>query len=305
MKKPSRSSQTNRLLMLVVAAAFAAVTTYSFFNNGEARVIHTEPSTFSPIVVYEEHGERCMNFGSVDAVGRQTCIDLQASEKMVFDYTRMMMSSLFVKPDPARVLIVGLGGGTLSMALGKVLPHATIDTVEIDPAVLAVAQKFFGYESGPRQRVFLDDGRAFIERMQREGTKYDLILLDAFDVNYIPPHLLTQEFLRHARNILSTDGVLVANTFSESKLYDQESATYASVFGEFFNLRDGNRVIIATRAPLPNDAQLQRNATALGDKLAPFNIDVQQQLQLFSRAQDWATDTPALSDANPLPGNAP
>lgn len=296
MKPKIRSVSSSRLLRIAVALCVAAITTYSLLNTGSAKVVHTEPSAFSPIVIYEERGERCMNFGSVDAVGRQTCIDLESPDRMVFGYTRMMMSALFVKPDPENVLIIGLGGGTLSSALGQVLPDAVIDTVEIDPAVVQVASEHFGYRQSDRQRVFLEDGRAFIERTHREGRRYDMVMLDAFDVNYIPPHLLTQEFLQHVRAILEPDGVLVANTFSESTLYHQESATYASVFGDFFNLREGNRVIIASAGALPDAAQLEHNAQTLAEKLAPFGIEVERQLGLFSRDKDWDQDAAVLVD---------
>ena len=282
---------------LAVAACVAVVASFSLFRADAAEIIHTEPSTFSPIVVYEESGERCIAFGSLRAVGRQTCIDLQAPDEMVFGYTRMMMSALFIKPDPQRVLIVGLGGGTLSRALGKVLPDAVIDTVEIDPAIVKVAETYFGYRQTSSQRVFLGDGRAFIEKVHRDGGRYDLILLDAFDVDYIPPHLLTREFLQHVRAILSDDGVLAANTFSESRKYHEESVTYASVFGPLFNLRHGNRVILATRSgTLPDAAELRANAAALAPALARFGIDVDAELERFSRKPDWDTGARVLTD---------
>lgn len=284
------------LMHLVLAAVLAVVATISLCNAGSTRVLHTEPSEFSPIVIYEDMGERCMNFGSLQAPGRQTCIDVDAPDRMVFGYTRMMMSALFINPDPERILIIGLGGGTLPRALAKALPEASIDTVEIDPAVVKVAEKFFGFAQSPRQRVFLDDGRAFIEQARAQGQRYDMVLLDAFDVNYIPPHLLTVEFLVQVRDILAPDGVLVANTFSESAVYDSESTTYASVFGEFFNLREGNRVIIATKGPLPDAKQLQGNASDLQPTLERFGIDVKRQLQLFSRKADWDTSAPVLKD---------
>jgi spermidine synthase len=237
-----------------------------------------------------------MNFNSVNDPGRQTCVDLKNPDKMVFAYTRMMTSALFLNPDPENVLIIGLGGATLPRALNKILPHAVIDTVEIDPAVAKVAQRYFGYEPSPAQRLFLEDGRAFIERAHREGRHYDMVMLDAFDVDYIPAHLLTREFLQHVRAILTPNGVLVANTFTNSNMYDQESATYADVFGDFFNLRDGNRVIIATRGRLPDTARLTRNAMAMAGTLAPYGIDVQRELRRFSRTPDWDVTADVLTD---------
>src|SRR5690606_13320521 len=167
------------------------------------------------------------------------------------------------------------------------------------PAVLKVAQSYFGYRPGPRQRIFVEDGREFVERARREGAAYDMVMLDAFDVDYIPAHLLTVEFLEQVKGILSDRGVLVANSFARSHMYDRESATYAAVFGPFFNLRarqDGNRVIVAVPAGLPSDDLLAQNAAALAEPLAPFGIDVSAALTRYSRAQDWPQDAKPLTD---------
>ena len=268
--------------VLAMAVAMAGLVV-SDLTAGD-RLLHTEPSDYAPIVVFEEHGERCMNFNDVEGPGRQTCFALDDPQRMVFEYTRMMTSALLVKPDPESVLIIGLGGGTLPTALHQLLPVATIETVELDPAVIKVAQRYFGYQIGPRQRVFVEDGRQYIERALREGRRYDMVMLDAFDVDYIPVHLLTVEFLEQVQGILSPDGVVVANSFAQSRMYERESATYAAVFGEFFNLRaglDGNRVIIATAGSLPGEEVLQRNAAALADRLKPYGIDADRALQAF------------------------
>ncbi len=269
----------------VAIIAAAALGYVSWGDASGARLLHTEPSEFAPVVVFEQYGERCMNFNELEAGGRQSCFELEDPDKLVFEYTRLMATALLVKPDPSAILIVGLGGGTLPIALHKLLPQAVIDTVELDPAVVRVAQKYFGYEAGPRQRVFVEDGREFIERAHREGRQYDIVMLDAFDEDYIPPHLLTVEFLQHVRGILAPDGLVVANSFAQSRMYERESATYGAVYGEFFNLRaglEGNRVIVASRAPLPTDAQLQRNADLLAQRLRPFGIDAKAAVGVYS-----------------------
>src|SRR5690606_11930478 len=101
-------------------------------------------------------------------------------------------------------------------------------------------------------------------------------------VDYVPRHLMTVEFLEHVKAILKIDGVVVANTFTNSDLYEQESATYAHVFGPFFNLRQGNRVIVATREALPDPATLKDNARAVKDKLVPFSVDVERELDRYA-----------------------
>ena len=264
--------------------------------QAEPRLLHSEPSPFGKVLVFEDNGERCLNFNSMTDMGRQTCMDLQDPDELVFSYTRMMISALFVNPAPRRILIVGLGGATLQKTLADLLPDATIDTVDIDPAVARVAEDYFDYRPGPRQRLFVEDGRAYIENAHRRGQQYDMVMLDAFDVDYVPEHLMTVEFLEHVKAILAKGGIVVANTFTNSDLYERESATYAQVFGPFFNLRQGNRVIVATRDTLPGMDIIQSNAKAWKDKLEPLSVDVAQELDRYTQAHSPGTAKP-LRDA--------
>jgi len=292
---------------LLAAAAVAAVLATLTLSLGpgadgaasRARLVHVEPSEFAPVVVFEQYGERCINFTEMEGEGRQTCVRLDDPRIMVFEYTRMMTSALFVRPEARAVLIIGLGGGTLPGALHDLLPGAVIDSVEIDPAVVKVAQQYFGYAPGPRQRVFVEDGRAFVERALSEGRRYDMVMLDAFDTDYIPAHLLTVEFLEQVRGILEPGGVVVANSFAQSRMYERESATYAAVFGAYFNLRaglEGNRVIIASNGPLPSLDSVRRNAALLAERLRPYGIDAQAAAARFTVASARHDEARLLRD---------
>jgi spermidine synthase len=229
-------------------------------------------------------------------VGRQSCIDLARPNRMVMHYPRMMMGALYVNPAPRTALIVGLGGGTIPRALAGMLPEIRIDVVEIDPAVVRVAERYFDFEASERVRVHTLDGRVFVRRAAREQRRYDLIMLDAFDHEYIPEHLLTREFLLEVKSLLTPGGVLAANTFSSSRLYDHESATYASVFPTFFNLKEDNRVIIAVNGPLPEDARLEANSARFDAELAALGVDSAHLLELFSRERDWDANARVLTD---------
>lgn len=288
-----------RAFLVLVLALVATAAWLLLPASAGQRLVHVEPSAFAPVLVVEEHNQRCMTFSSLQDAGRQSCQLLDNPDTMVFAYTRMMMAGLFVNPEPQRILMIGLGGGTLPMALGTLLPQATIDSVEIDPAVLAVAQRFFGYRTGLRQRVTIGDGRAFVEEAVAQGRQYDMVLLDAFDVDYIPPRLLTVEFFRKIHQLLAPGGVFVANSFTLSRHYERESATYAAVFGNFFNLRsgmEGNRVVIARAATLPDDETLTRRMQLLANPLARFGIDARTELDRFVRSGPAQWPVPPLTD---------
>jgi spermidine synthase len=265
----------------------------------EARIIHKERSLYSNIIVQQAGSLLCMQFTIRYDQRNQSCIDRQQPKHMVFPYTRMMMASLLVAPAPKRILMLGLGGGTLPMALDEVLPDTRQDVVEIDPAVTRVARDFFGFAPSERVKVIAEDGRVFVKRAVQKGERYDLVMLDAFNGDYIPEHLMTREFLEEVRKLLGDDGVLAANTFTISALYDHESVTYAAVFGTFFNLnpdQNGNRIVLASAAPLPDAAMLKARAQELGPKVAPFGVDVNELLQMIDTKVDWNTTARVLTD---------
>lgn len=277
---------------------------------GYTKVLHEERSVYTRIIVEDERNLRCLKFTLVRENSRQTCMDRNNPQRLVFDYAKMTLSALLLKPDPERILIIGLGGGTLPMALRDILPSAVIDTVEIDEAVVRVAKRFFDFAEDDQNRVYVQDARVFGKRAALRGEQYDLIILDAFDGEYIPEHLMTVEFLSEMRGLLSDDGVLVANTFASSKLYDYESATYAEAFGGFLNFRlptSGNRVILVPQAKLDIDARtpldrktLRANADALKAPMAPYDMPLKRYvstlLSLSEQKPDWNSRIRPLTD---------
>ena len=278
----------------------------------DARVIHKERSLYQTILVEKAGSTVCLKFSVRRNQRNQSCIDQRRPREMVFAYTRMMMAALLLNPSPRRILVVGLGGGTLPTALEEIYPETTVDGVEIDPAVVSVAERYFGFVATDRLRVHVGDARAFVKRAARNGDTYDLVMLDAFNSDYIPEHLMTREFLLEASSLLTEDGALAANTFASSRLYDHESVTYSDVFGPFFNLRlpeSSNRVILAAKQPLPDMLTLQRRAAALSERLRPFGVDIRSYPKHLLSKVDWDTGARVLTDqyspANLLRGELP
>jgi spermidine synthase len=259
-------------------------------------LIHSERSLYRQVLVYEERGTRYLCFTRNCAIGRQSSIELAHPDRLIFDYTHMMMGALFMGVLPKSILIVGLGGGSLPRALARALPEAHIDVVEIDPAVVRVARQYFSFVPSATLQVFEEDGRAYVRRAVRAGEHYDLIMLDAYDHEYIPEHMLTREFLQEVRALLSPIGVVAANTFSASKLYDSESATYRAVFGDFYSLKSANRVIMASNGLLPPVTVIRQGATNNAAMLRHFDVDAAVVAERFSTAVDWKPGARILTD---------
>ena len=268
-----------------------------------AKVIHKERSLYRNILVEENNNLRCLKFNVKSSKTNQSCLYINNPQKLVFNYTKLLFSSLLLleKP-PENILIVGLGGGTMSNSLHQLYPKALIENVEIDPAVIKVARQYFGFFENDNITSVVQDGRIFVKRATLKKQKYDWIILDAFNGDYIPEHLLTKEFLEETKSLLNDQGVLSANTFSVSELYKHESATYKAVFGDFFNVRNrknSNRIILTSKAPLPAGDTINQRVKQLQMRLAPFGINIAQvssSMTSTAEEQDWPDDAKILTD---------
>jgi spermidine synthase len=303
-------SVRDRARRTAIAALLACLGSSSSAQVPEqSQLIHSEKSLYRQVLVYEDSTSRCLCFTHLCSLGRQSCIDLRRPDHLIFEYTQMMLGALYLKPEPQNVLVIGLGGGTLPLTLEKLLPKADIDAVEVDPAVVRVAQRYFGFRSDARLHVFEQDGRAYVRQSIRAGKRYDLIMLDAYDNQYIPEHLLTREFLSEVRTLLQPGGIVAANTFSQSRLYSNESVTYRSVFGGFYNVKSANRVILAANGPLPLLDTVARNSRRFSNAFDGLGFSRQALLDRFSTATDWDTGARILTDqyspANLLNSSSP
>jgi spermidine synthase len=107
------------------------------------------------------------------------------------------------------VLCIGLGVGIVPRQFAA--EGASVDVVEINPAVVPLAKEYFDLPSG-RFNIVIGDGRYFINRASK---KYHAIVLDAFLGESSPSHLMTKEAFAAMQHILRPEGVLVINSFGE------------------------------------------------------------------------------------------
>lgn len=195
--------------------------------EGVVRADRTSP--FGRVVVtdYPSSGLRCLEFPPGRVL--QSCMDLVAPNRLVLGYTRTMLAALALRPAASRVLVLGLGGGSLTRVLQHYFPRITQDAVDLDPAVVALARESFGVREGPNTRLVVADARAFLAASR---TRYDIILVDAFGPDEAPFHLTTHEFFTLVRTRLRPGGVVAVNLWGPpaNPEYRAQRATIASVF---------------------------------------------------------------------------
>ncbi|HEV2208185.1 MAG TPA: fused MFS/spermidine synthase [Verrucomicrobiae bacterium] len=107
------------------------------------------------------------------------------------------------------VLCIGLGMGIVPMDFAR--QGARVDVVEINPAVVPVAQKFFDLDPA-KLHITIDDGRHYLNRCRKQ---YDAVVLDAFLGDSSPSHLLTRQAFASMRRVLRPGGTLVINSFGD------------------------------------------------------------------------------------------
>ena len=238
-------------------------------------VLYEKTSAYNTIVVtQEENGLRVLRFGKGGA--RQSVVKLGDPDHLALPYAQVALVGLALSEEPRRFLVVGLGGGTLPMFLRKYYPNATIDAVDIDPEVVDVAKKFFGFREDELMTAHVADGRQFIEKTRQP---YDVIFLDAFGADSIPAHLTTQEFLQAVRRAVTPGGVVVGNLWDRSgnPLYDSMVRTYREVFDELLilDVRDrGNKILLALprKQPLSRDELMRLARKVSAAKRFPFDL---------------------------------
>jgi len=244
-----------RLFPLAVWAVLACCAVAA----AQPKVLYEKQSAYNTVVVTEDdQGMRTLQFGSGGA--RQSVVKVGDPDHLELPYAKAMLSGLALCPEPKRVLIIGLGGGTIPSFLHHHYPQTRIDAVDIDPVVVEVAKQFFGFREDATLKAYVQDGRQFIEE---RPNAYDIIFLDAFGSENIPYHLATREFLEAVRRAITAQGVVLADVWSRglNPLYDSMIRTYQEVFDELYILDvqgAGNKILIA----LPRRLKLAREELA-------------------------------------------
>lgn len=223
-------------------------------------VVHQTRDGFGILEVVDTPFERSLHFGNA---AKQSSTDPANPLRLVLTYTRAMALSLLFNPEPRRVLLIGLGGGSLAKFLLQHYPGCHIDAVEIRREVFRLATAYFGLPDDPRLTLFIEDGAAFVRGASPEFGDYDLILADAFLDQGIAHSVCSVSFFEGCRMRLSRRGVLAMNLWSGDTIRAPELlAGMADCFGHALRLPvEGKDNIIGLAGPaVPPSRELKRFA---------------------------------------------
>jgi spermidine synthase len=118
--------------------------------------------TYDKPFILDMDGERCLHF---DLTAAQSAMDLDDPERLSLAYTRKMMAFLLFNHSPRRILMLGLGGGSLAKFCHRHLPSAAITAVEVNPDVIALRDAFLVPADDDRFRVVRAEGTHYVTNL--------------------------------------------------------------------------------------------------------------------------------------------
>lgn len=168
------------------------------------------------VYVSEKFDVRSLHIGS-DTI--QSSMRIARPNDLELSYTRSMMGFLLFNARPARVLMVGLGGGSLAKFIYHRLPWVAIEVVEINPRVVAIARQYFHVPpDDERLTIIVGDGA---EYMARDGRTSDVIAVDGYDGESQVEELSGEAFYEACRGRLAAGGILVVNLWGSDRNFDE------------------------------------------------------------------------------------
>lgn len=203
----------------------------SWAREGELRAQLLDESYPKPFVI--DDGKSRFLYFNVRLM--QSEMSLKAPHDLAIRYTQKMMAFLLFQPRPKRIVLIGLGGGSLIKFCYQRMPGTQLTAVELDPNVIAFRDTFLMPPDDDRLQVLEADGADFLASTEKG---IDALLVDAFDKTGFAPSLANREFFDNAYAKLSGNGVLVINLAGEKE-------TYAGLIGEAMHVFDDQVIVIS------------------------------------------------------------
>lgn len=249
------------------------------YQDSQWRVETSFRSYFGTVKIIKQDADAQGNFrrlyfqdgltqNGVESSGRSSTFYTYALEALAMSY----------QPQARHALALGLGAGMVPTRLAA--RGIATEAVEIDPASLEAARRFFGLDE-KKTPVHQTDARTFVQRCPRP---YDVVIVDLFHGDGTPDYLITRNFFRDLKRCLGPGGIAVFNTFADLR----DTVSYAHLLVTLraelphialyrpstLGATHSNSFIVAAAAPLPPPQRItmdnvpQRHETPLWDMLA-------------------------------------
>ena len=247
------------VLTLFVLGVAATELSETFLRSVSVHDIDTRYARVRVFEMRDEFTGRPMRALSSDPYSVQSAMYLDGDD-LALRYTRYYHLLRHFRPGFQRVAMIGGAGFSFAKEFIRTYPEATLDVVEIDPAMGEIAQRYFRLKDDERLRIRYADGRVFLRNTP--DASYDVVLMDAFgSLLSVPFQLTTREAVREIDRVLEPEGVAILNLASAirgrgSRFLAAELRTYQEIFPEvaIFKVRNDradeelqNLILVACR----------------------------------------------------------
>jgi tetratricopeptide (TPR) repeat protein len=230
--------------------------------------------------------------------GQQSLDEKQRREPLAYFHKQGPLGHVFRSLESRRPLkeigVLGLGAGTIA-AYG--MPGERMTFYEIDAAVERIAREkdYFTYLADCRAKTEVIIGDARLSLVRDPERKFDLLIIDVFNSDAVPAHLLTSEALAVYTSHLSDRGVLAAHISSRYLNLEPILGRLAADAGLVARVfRDNeNQSIVASNKSASDWVVMARRAKDLG----PLITDPRWLPLSLGKGRLWTDDFSNIVDA--------
>lgn len=136
-----------------------------------------------------------------------------------------------------RILVLGLGGGAMPMQLRRHCESAFVESVEVDPVVVGIAERLMGFRTDSHSKIEVYDALLAVQRRAQalwalpEEERYRLILVDCFDGNGdVPASCNSKEFVSALRALMAPGGMVLQNVL-------MKDSSLLSIYQDHFGVK--------------------------------------------------------------------
>lgn len=174
-------------------------------------------------ILYQDHDE----FGQIKVVDYKTYRSLffdtpveqsryyfDAPMTLAFEYQQAIESQILehlAQFGGANVLMLGMGGGSIASHLHALQPQLQIHIVELRQSVIDVAYDYFYLPKTPEIEVSHEDALIYLQNPAR---RYDIIIVDLFDDDGVPPPFIAKAFQQNLQQALNNNGLILFNLWA-------------------------------------------------------------------------------------------
>jgi len=127
---------------------------------------------------------------------------------------------------PRKILILGLGGGSLAELCANIWPDAHMVGVDLDEIIVNLGKKYLNLGNKTID-IIISDAFTYVRKIARDKNKYDLVITDLYVGQEFPVIFESDRFLKNVKEIITNGGIAVFN-----RLYFDDKRSKSQKFGK-------------------------------------------------------------------------